>query len=428
MAIDPFHDVDLELAGMPDSTAGRSVLFNITRNVTITAPPSVLGKWDCHIATNPISQNPVATSRNLRLYALEGETGNPLDIIDVDPTQDSANVMPADTVVACAVAAGAQTFLGAGGETYTSVGIDDALPDGLGTMSRLIGGAFEVYNTTEMLHKSGSVTCYKVATQSDAADPRLQWGGSTPSAYMGRKRIDAITGPPTNEGDAKTYNGITWRAEDGCLVPIVLSVDNPPQRYVPKYGGIAVTPAGSDHPTQLWMQDSIGSTDARWTGAGSFTAPTTPITPLAIIPMYTSGAYFTGLAQETSLVVTFRGILEVFPAPGSDLVPLARPSTPLDDKALECYTRIMHSLNPGYPVGDNAAGDFFKKALGALKSIVFGVADTAAAFHPAAAAAAAGLHGAEALVKMNRAEKKKLASKTAKAIAAKQAPKLLRAR
>jgi hypothetical protein len=74
----------------------------------------------------------------------------------------------------------------------------------------------------------------------------------------------------------------------------------------------------------------------------------------------TSGAYFTGLSDETVLTVTAKIYLETFLPPRSPLVSLAHDSPPLDSAALQMINRLQRDLNPGYPLVDNDFGDFFR--------------------------------------------------------------------
>jgi hypothetical protein len=85
--------------------------------------------------------------------------------------------------------------------------------------------------------------------------------------------------------------------------------------------------------------------------------------------MMTSGAYFTGLSPQTKLTLTLRVFIEVFPAAGNPLVPLAHPSNPYDAKALQCYQEIMSHMRSGYRVDDNDFGDYFKKAIHAARVV-----------------------------------------------------------
>jgi len=92
--------------------------------------------------------------------------------------------------------------------------------------------------------------------------------------------------------------------------------------------------------------------------------------PPTVVPeMMVSGAYFTGLSEQTKLTLTLRVFVEVFPAAGNALVPLAHPSNPYDAKALQCYQEIMSHMRSGYRVDDNAFGDYFRKAIAVARTV-----------------------------------------------------------
>jgi hypothetical protein len=87
-------------------------------------------------------------------------------------------------------------------------------------------------------------------------------------------------------------------------------------------------------------------------------------------PAMTSGAYFTGLSEETSLLLDVRIFVEVFPYPGSSLNALAKSAPSYDAKAMQCAMEIMANLQPGYPVSWNGAGDFFRAALRTVDKVL----------------------------------------------------------
>ncbi len=412
MAVDPFHDVDIEIVGMPDSTSGRSVVFNVTRNVTIQAPGT--NTWSCHVSTIPLVHQ-----GDLEMYRANLISGAGSGVKDVDLTLSSPTAMTkasgAGFVTACSIDSGtsSDTFQGAAGEVYQGVGFSDLLDVDGRQSYRCIGGAFEVTNTTEELHKSGSVTAYKFPIQPDMEHIHLKGGSST---SYGVHSIPVISGPPANEADAKLMNGVTWEAADGCLVPILLDPEHPePTKFHNQVCAMRVESGGV---ISYWMMSDLENKLPSYTTTPTFSLPTGNLEHNSIHPMNVSGAYFTGLSPETTLVLTCRLFIEVFPAPGNSLVPLAHPAPPLDTEVMECYARIMSEMHPGYPVHDNAAGDYFKKALQTVRTIVRAarpyvkpvlgaVATVKPELAPLAAAASAGMDAADALPAKRKKSRKK---------------------
>jgi hypothetical protein len=126
---------------------------------------------------------------------------------------------------------------------------------------------------------------------------------------------------------------------------------------------------GTGANTTAWCDDNVHTRDYRFAPTTTVTAGSGNSASVLIVPTMQSGAYFTGLSAESALKVTMRYFVEVFPQPGSALVPLAHPSCPMDMKALQCYSEIMREMHAGYPVRDNAAGDFFRKAASVVRKV-----------------------------------------------------------
>lgn len=152
-ALDPFHDHQLKnLAGWPDVQVGASVVRCVKQSVTIQVPAGVQGNWDCHIVQWPwltgtneannignyspatrIGQNiRYATGPGLRCGGLQVyyvPTGQPLGITGSNGTQ-----------------------------LIASIDVPTQFTRGV---TRMIGGGFEVHNTTSQLNCQGSVCVYR---------------------------------------------------------------------------------------------------------------------------------------------------------------------------------------------------------------------------------------------------------------------------
>jgi hypothetical protein len=390
MAVDPFHDIDLDLVGYPDQTSGRSIIYNVTKNLTVTVPTTVPAdnNWDCHVSFTPL----MAESA-LQAYTASASAGGRVTQIINNGVQPW--VTSGDPLRVCSVPAGTPTFRGGSDEREAGIGISEFVAIDGSTPFRLVGAAFEVHNTTAELDKSGAVTTYKYDTHADSFDAQVLTGAK----FSTHERYDCINGPPSNVSDAKLLNGITWEARDGALVPCVMSSDNSPKKYLPRRSMMIM----QDPLTPLyWTMSGLGDSNVRFGTTPTIDPVNVPLENSVILPFMGCGAYFTGLTYSTSLTITLRAFVEVFPSPSSSLVALAHPATPADFEVLTCYSKIMADIHSGYPVHDNAAGDYFKKILGAARAI----AETGM-LGPGAARAANIASAASAGVKTNSKSKKK---------------------
>jgi hypothetical protein len=85
-------------------------------------------------------------------------------------------------------------------------------------------------------------------------------------------------------------------------------------------------------------------------------------------PIETTGAFFSGLSQETVLTLDIRWFTEVAPTSANTaMLSMCSPSAHYDPRALECYTNCLLTLPPGVPVGMNEKGDFWRMAVKAAK-------------------------------------------------------------
>jgi len=387
MAVDPFHDIDLDLVGFPDQTPGRSYVTNVTKNLTV-ATNSAGNAYDAHIAFIPLESTDTPTNCTATL-----STGNTAFITE------TANTHPLGIIKVNTNTVGAETFRTAG--AFSAISIGDQVSRN-SQMWRVIGCAFEVHNTTPSIYKSGAVTVYRHALHKDTEGVELR---TTIATTSGVKDMDVISGPPSSAASAKLLNGITWDAADGCLVPCLLdSPTNPPQAHIPRSQAYKIehTDDSIDYFTTKTITDDIALAIAD----GAYTAKSTNLKPSTIFPYMISGAYFTGLSAETTLTVTLRCFVEVFPMPGDPNVSIAHPSTPSDIRALQCYSEIVSMILAGYPVTDNASGDYFRKLYNAAK-VGLKIAKHIPVLAPAANAASAGFKEAEMLYKLVKPNKKK---------------------
>jgi hypothetical protein len=389
-AVDPFHDIDLDVIGMPDSTSGRSVVYAVTENLTITRPVGITGDtaWDCHVAFTP-------TIASAELYPFDAKTDAGVVIpgtsrwdanpAGTTPAENQHLLRKSEFLTANSVASGEPTFFNAQTgtaaaptSTYGGLGMSRFLDNDGSSIIRVTGAAFEVHNTTEDVYKSGSVTAYKIARESDNCNLSVANGNPRASAPFDTVAATITNAPPTSAAVAKLYNGHTWDAKDGCLVPGVLDAgESDGEKMLPRLHVVKTSNAGVN---KYWAPSFLDSayvhmkgvtpTSATGTVAAGYLANYSNQAPPTVVPeMMTSGAYFTGLSAQTKLTLTLRVFVEVFPSASNALVPLAHPSNPYDAKALQCYQEIMSHMRSGYRVDDNAFGDFFRKAIAVARTV-----------------------------------------------------------
>jgi hypothetical protein len=180
--------------------------------------------------------------------------------------------------------------------------------------------------------------------------------------------------PPIDIGQAKQIDGVTRKAAEGSYVPFRLNQQsNPPCLPAPQQ--------------LIWVGEksdagySVAYTTpgfATKQNAAGFVAPITGGNVVRHQPFMQCGSYFTGLHEESALEIVLHMVLEKFPLPGDNDMRSATPTAMFDPMALAMLSKVQSQLLPGSPVGDNGSGDFFRRALGVVKSISRVVRDVSA--------------------------------------------------
>lgn len=357
--IDPFHDTRIDLKGLPDGTVGQSVLFDVRQTFTITKPAAVADQWDCNLTVMPFQagSEDAKMQRSLLSAVVVGPENlwnaggfNALQV-NADPNIDSR--LPASFLVYNAVTAGDPTFISAT-STYGRFDLSPFMPTS--GSSRLISAAFEVHNTTAELEKQGSVIVYRAENEAERRAYKVI--NEVNATVREASQLMCASLPPITSEEAQQARGIVDEAKEGCLVPIIIDQDrNPPSRMAGQEGFLYIK---SGDNSISWVSPGLSSVVL-----GNKVGPVFA----QCFPLETSGAYFTGLSATTTLTVSVRCVIEHFPYVGTSLFPLARDAPKADSKALELVAEIQSVMLAGYPVHENSAGDFFKRALGVVKSI-----------------------------------------------------------
>jgi hypothetical protein len=384
-ALDPYHDNQLQLEGLPDMVCAPSVVKMYNQTYTLTAPTSAVANWDAVVAftgcTSEIDNNPGVVV-NPVAGAVAGD--------DFWATYDHTAYSIQDTFGSFIVKAGeAGAGLGIGapfivGDTNLAFGALTLTPNS--DRGRIIAVAFEVVNTTAEIYKQGSVTVamlpgaigdmgtvtYKDTNGAPYHDSHFQsWYGPKFAATH-----DALVAVPGSN---------TWPAKEGCyciprMVTHTMPVENPDAN---KRAAV--------------LQDSRSDTTyfastpyANITVGGASKAYVHGVSASGFAPIQ---SYFTGLSHETTLVIKMRTIVEHFPGFGSALLPLCHPSPAFSPKAFELYSAICREAPYAVMAKENSAGEYFRRIL-AIAAKVGGVLAPLAGPYAPVVTALSGARGA----------------------------------
>jgi len=362
-ALDPFHDFNLNLSGLPDATTGSSVVRFYKKKITLVRPTGLpsTDKWDCHIFSLPIFDSMTLASRNVSV-------SNDIEYIgegDLTAAFGTVNIVsgPADGEWFAPTTG----FKGAAEIRQVTPNLNL----GRRSLARVIGCAFEVHNDTPTLYKGGSVTAYDCPQGGydiGVFHSPLSWDTSvgTGTAFSDSGPWMCLRRPPDNVSQAMQMpNSVTWEAAEGCYVvnKIDLSRTNYQQpNSLPLVffgqGGSTTQVVGSNKElVSTWYNPTdIPGGSAKYRGA----VPLNADACYRLTAMHTSGAYFNGLPPETILTLEVHIIVESLPVNDESELALASPAAEYDPMALQLYERSIRFLKSGVPVHMNAKGDWWK--------------------------------------------------------------------
>jgi hypothetical protein len=379
--LDPFHDAEYRVVGLPDSMASASVteLFKQTFTLTTAQGPTV--NWDANIVLDPdVLTRAVAPYNRL--------------MSDGIPTNKFRSAGPA--------------FALAGGlVVYTSVaGVDQnmsiptvalnkptvparvsSLVLGLSTPTvqgsyRVFGLSMEIENSTAPLYQQGNVVVWRqpMPNPSDSTTAVICNDGGAP--YTAYASTLVIPQPPGSAAEAMLLAGSRqWHAKEGAMV---ISTPNSGEFPVLNSQCIA-TMEYEDDPSGVLFN---GPNKLEVNGGGD--PPIWAMPCSARTPFNQSGAYFTGLSPQTVLNINVRTWIEIFPSQISNpLTPLAQPSAPYDEVFWRIYSECIKDMPPGVMLKENGLGDWLSNIAGKVGNFISPIAkavSSVASFipHPAA--------------------------------------------
>jgi len=361
-ALDPFHDTAVKPEGFPDLDASASVVQEINVSVSISAPAGLTASqnWDCHI----VNMADFASASAIQYGVAGVDQPNQTSLVNV--TYNSGTMVPswiggdmhAGTglspiglnILSCL--SGSNTMPSSGATNMSQVSVRNLDVNRYVTgKCRVVGGGFEVVNTTASMYQQGVVTAYRMPQVCTATKMSLSATNHYPAVML--------VLPPENVASALLLPGSRqWPASRGSYSVFTLSepenpfvvADSRPRLYTSTfgYGGGVAVPG---------LLSALRATDG--TTLGHYH-----------MPFNTSGVYYSGLSAQTTLQVNLKLIVEVAPGPYDALATLASESPEYDPAALELYSRVVSRLPPSVPQDENPAGEFFKQILGTVGDLM----------------------------------------------------------
>jgi hypothetical protein len=360
-ALDPFHDDNLELAGMPDTVAGNSFVLMVKQTVNVQAPTGATTPWSFTVSTLPVNFE----SYRAAAYANNGSSALTDGVYTWNMALDATNTGPINSgnligPITYASYVGGASFplanyglVGNTTQPFASFGNAPAVSPG-----RIIGTAFEVRDVTPVLYKQGNVTV-GAFQPSIAENCRVNYSltSTIPSPNAANTVAQYASSLPSSSTALFNYpNARRWAAKDGvyCVGKIGDFSRQGPVVGVPTEAPIL----GGD----ISSGGSQGLSNYTWAGQG-----TGPFNGVGC-----TMAMFEGLNPTYgNFQLSIRIIYEYFPNSlfGNAYQPLSSPTAPYDFMALQEYTMAIQRLPPAVPVGMNASGDWFRMVSKTLGSV-----------------------------------------------------------
>lgn len=381
-ALDPFHDFDTTISGIPDVDTEYSVVEVIPSVTSITAPPDLQSgeTWSCQVVFLPT----MGSSSGASWFAEDDQGGHKRRSYDGGQNTNVGTVTVVSHGDTSAPGAWSEssTYLqeeafGKTSRTYTAI---SAATGGTG-LKKLVAGGFEVHNDTAALYKQGSVTVFETP-QANPPKAVIPIAVGSLSVFNEVEEYTTYRLPPANRTEAAAHPASrTWEAAHGVYVPMRLGPET--QYQSPARGNFALG-RRADLDSDLPIPNS-GYQQLRVPGGEFYTESWQGRFQAAGIS--TTGAYFSGLSPETVLTLTVKFIVETAPTPANpQFLHLATPTPLYCPKALEMYRLALRHLPPGVKVGMNEKGDWYRM----VSSVLNSVAPIVMPFMPAPVAAATG--------------------------------------
>jgi hypothetical protein len=359
LALDPFHDYELPcVEGYPDLSTGTSLVIKAQQSMTISAPTGVTGAWDAHVTAGPLDYGLDCPDGASTLTGSNAAWGGTWEATGCSPGVFTSSLLGDWRNDGCRIECGpvgTDTWSAApisATHTVSNIVLDQYLEtnsDGEQVAYRVISSGFEVVNTSAPLEVGGAVSVYEFenshttsATFFEPPPPNLPEDVRAGVANVYRS-------PPQNLAAAKAFpTARTWAAKDGSYNVVKFSGPNT-YSNVGKNDYVFASGTGEPRTSQASYVGGFGVAAGDLSAGRGSVAHHTACT--------TTGAYYTGMPQGSTLQVTWRVALERIPSTADrTMQSLASPSAPYDAAALELYAQIARLLPPGVPQNYNDAG------------------------------------------------------------------------
>lgn len=375
-AIDPFHDVDVDLQGFPDLDVAGSIVQCVKKTMQVSCPAALLASssWDCHLVAWPLGKKQ------------GGVPATQYDGFIISTSSPALAAYDIGGVTALATSTGNPTYGNgtAGGATgitnVTSTDTTASTGTYMDGTCRVVGYGFEVVNTTAALYKQGQVTVYRLPTPSKESLHGNVYGNVT-AGFNSEGNFSEwdLPSPPSTPAEAMLLEGSRqWNAEEGSYQVCSLnSLNNYPDEPD------AVMVVVQDTPD---VQDNTGTNAVVVNGFKNRTLGATTIkepTESQRFPFNISGAYYAGLSPQTTLTVNVNWFIERFPTPKEyDLVVLSKPSAGWDELSLNMYAAALRDMPAGVRLSENPLGEWFQDVVHSIAQNAGPVANALSVINP----------------------------------------------
>lgn len=380
--LDPYHDAPIELMGIPDESANKTVIRQFESSVTISKASlnlTTAGNWDVQVALLPVlyplvltpavinqapsapgptcvTQIPEAPSQYLDTVTITAKVGP--NIVSWPTTTDANNYLSN-------TASFSRTGLNAlnGTADFAQIG-----------PVRLVSAGVEIINNTPEQYIGGNVTVYRVNSNFDQKESTMILSGpdtNIPGNLVGgRQKVRLVSLPLDSESDMlQLPHSQQWNAKDGAYLIGVHDTT----MYTDFVQVTDCTPVVCLNNTNLNGTYGLVHTGAYlpsyWDTSNPQQLRNNPGVS-ALTSIQTCGAYFTGLSDQSTLTINLKVVVESIPDYTMFDVHSARVNAVADSNALELYSRAARLIPAGVPVYMNPMGEWFDSVM----SIVGGVA------------------------------------------------------
>jgi len=399
--LDPFPDYAQHLVGFPDRNQAKSVVQKVKKSFTVSCPASV---------TTPTFDAVIFFSGNLypgTITDIQGNVQTPeKGLVYSDGSLDVPSgdgYYPIQTFTSYVVPAGAPVFpdspswADSNVDRYSGISFSEYVFD----RTRLLGGGVEVTNTTPELYRGGMIGIADVSSEApEIVTTILRSDNMNLRVDLPTVRFNA---PPTNIGQFQQLPGkVRWGAEEGCYAVLKMSKNDndfevqhaAAQAYFPSY------PALIDNTTRSAVTGVLAPGTVIVATTASSDIPKQVLTQPPMLlkcPFDLKVIYLTGCDSHSTFQVDVNLILETIPDTNDvRFLSIASPAAPMDEPAIELYSRVAGDLPPAVPVSENASGGWFSS----LCDVVSDWAPTVGSlFGPTGTAIGSGLKGIAGMAK-----------------------------